>query len=240
MALVVMFLVGMVLLATSALLAPWLQELGNYPVETAGLLLAPRGFGTMAAMLIAGRLTNRMDPRILMGVGTAMLIWTFERMTGWTPAVSEWEIIWNAVIQGFGLGLVFIPLNVVAFATLPQELRTQGTALWSLIRNVGSAIGISIFEALITTNSQIEHSVLAQFASPFNRAFDASAATHAMAAATPHGAAALNQLITQQSQIIAYNDDFWLMMVIAVPVLVLLPFMRRPRSGGGAEHAVME
>ncbi len=241
MALVVMFLVGMVLLATSALLAPWLQDLGNYPVETAGLLMAPRGFGTMAAMLLAGRLTNRMDPRILMGAGTLGLIWTFDQMTGWTPAVSEWEIITNSAIQGFSIGFVFIPLNVVAFATLPQELRTQGTALWSLIRNVGSAIGISIFEALITSNTQIEHSVLAGFASPLNRAFGNSAAARAMSAASPHGAAALDHLVTQQSQIIAYNDDFWLMMVIALPILVLLPFLRRPQAGGGgAGHVAMD
>ncbi|HET6182974.1 MAG TPA: DHA2 family efflux MFS transporter permease subunit [Acetobacteraceae bacterium] len=239
MALVIMFLVGMVLLATSALLAPWLQELGNYPVETAGLLLAPRGFGTMAAMLIAGRLTNRIDARIIMFGGTLMLIATFWRMTGWTPAVSEFEIIWTSILQGFGIGFVFIPLNVVAFATLPGELRTQGTAMWSLIRNVGSAVGISIFEALITTNAQVEHAALSQFISPLNRALGWSDIT-AHALHTPQGIAMLGQMVDQQSQIIAYNDDFWLMMVIAVPILILLPFMRKPRAGGGdSGHAAV-
>jgi DHA2 family multidrug resistance protein len=242
MALVVMFLVGMVLLATSALLAPWLQELGNYPVEQAGLLMAPRGFGTMLAMLIAGRLTNKIDPRILMGFGTLLLIWTFDRMTGWTPAVSQWEIISTSVYQGFALGFVFIPLNVVAFATLAPELRTQGTAMWSLIRNIGSSIGISIFEALITNNAQVEHSVLSRYASPLNRALTSSGTiTHMLAPWTPHGAALLDKMIQQQSQIIAYNDDFWLMMIIAVPILFLLPLMRRPKGGGGGgNHAVME
>jgi DHA2 family multidrug resistance protein len=241
MALVVMFLVGMVLLATSALLAPWLQELGNYPVETAGLLMAPRGFGTMASMMLAGRLTDKMDARILMALGVGLLAWTFWRMTGWTPAVSEFEIVWNSILQGFALGLVFIPLNVVAFATLPAELRTQGTALWSLIRNVGSAIGISIFEALITQNTQIEHSVLAPFSSGLNRVLQMPPGMRQMLSpSTPHGAALFNQMIERQSQIIAYNDDFWLMMAIALPILLLLPFMRRARASGGAGHAVME
>jgi DHA2 family multidrug resistance protein len=244
MALVIMFLVGMVLLATSALLAPWLQELGNYPVETAGILLAPRGFGTMAAMMVAGRLTNKVDSRIIMLVGTLTLMWTFHIMTGWTPGVSEFEIIWASIIQGVGIGLVFIPLNVVAFATLPGELRTQGTAMWSLIRNVGSAVGISIFEALITTNSQIEHAVLSRFISPLNRALGWSPVT-AHALSTPQGLAMLNQSVNQQSQIIAYNNDFWLMMMISVPILVLLPLMRKPQKqgGGGGDHghaAVMD
>ncbi|MGE0225367.1 MAG: DHA2 family efflux MFS transporter permease subunit [Acetobacteraceae bacterium] len=238
MALVVMFLVAMVLLATSALLAPWLQKLGDYPVETAGLLMAPRGLGTMAAMLVAGRLASRMDARWVMAVGTGFLIWSFHRMTGWTPAVSQTQIVMVSVVQGFGLGFVFIPLNVVAFATLPDALRTQGTAVWSLIRNVGSAVGISIFQAMINNSLQAEHAALAPFSSPLNRALP-----QALAPDTAQGAALLGGMIERQAQIIAYNNDFWLMMLIAVPILFLLPLMRRPRSptaghGGGA--AAME
>ncbi|MDQ2804825.1 MAG: DHA2 family efflux MFS transporter permease subunit [Pseudomonadota bacterium] len=242
MALVVMFLLGMVLLASSALMAPWLQELGDYPVEKAGLLMAPRGFGTMAAMMLAGRLTNRIDARLLMGIGVGVMGWSFWRMTGWTPAVSQSEIVWNTVIQGFGLGFVFIPLNVVAFATLDPALRTQGTAIWSLIRNVGSAVGISIFEALITRNTQVEHSVLAPFSSPLNREFQSSPAISSMLSpAAPHGAALFDQMITRQAQIIAYNDDFRLMMLIAAPILLLLPLMRRAARGdAGGGHAVMD
>jgi DHA2 family multidrug resistance protein len=196
----------------------------------------------MAAMLIAGRLTNKIDPRALMFGGTLMMMWTFYAMTGWTPDVSETEIITNSVIQGFGMGFVFIPLNVVAFATLPMELRTQGTAMWSLIRNVGSSVGISIFEALITTNTHVEHSVLSQFASPLNRAMENYPATAHMLGSA-HGLAMLNQMIEQQAQIIAYNDDFWLMMLIAIPILVLLPLMRKPKQQQGGDHghsAVME
>ena len=239
--LLVMFMIGMVLLASSALLAPWLQQLGGYPVETAGLLMAPRGIGTMAAMMIAGRLSNRVDPRKLMAIGVLVLAFSLYRMTGWTPDVSESEMIWNTVLQGAGLGFVFIPLNVVAFATLDPALRTQATSLLSLLRNVGSAIGISVTETLLTQNTQIEHSVLSAFASPLNRALGASPAAQALSPATPHGAALLDQMINRQAQIIAYNNDFWLMMLMALPVLGLLFLMRRPKTGGeGSGHAVMD
>jgi DHA2 family multidrug resistance protein len=238
--LLVMFAVGMVLLAVSALLAPWLQDLGNYPVEMAGLVMAPRGVGTMAAMMVAGRLSNRVDPRVIMAFGILVLTWSLWRMTGWTPAVSETTLILNTIAQGAGIGLVFVPLQVIAFATLPGELRTEGTALLNLLRNVGSAIGISVTGALLTQNTQIEHSVLAGFVTPLNRALSNSAAlSHMLSATTPLGAQALNATITQQSQIIAYNDDYKLMMLTALPMLLLLPLMRRPRGGSATPHAAV-
>jgi MFS transporter, DHA2 family, multidrug resistance protein len=240
--LLVMFLLGMVLLASSALLAPWLQVLGGYPVETAGLLMAPRGVGTMVAMMIAGRLTNHVDPRKLMGLGVVLLASTLWLMTGWTPEVAKFEIIWNSVAQGFGLGFVFIPLNVVAFATLDPVLRTQGTSLLSLLRNIGSAIGISVTQALLTQNTQVMHSVLSVFSSPLHRALQTSPqVAQALSPTTPYGAAVLDGMINNQAQIIAYKDDFWLMMLMSLPLLGLLFLMRRPKPGGGAVgHAAMD
>jgi DHA2 family multidrug resistance protein len=239
--LLVMFAVGMVLLAVSALLAPWLQELANYPVEEAGLVMAPRGIGTMMAMLVAGRLANKVDPRILMAIGILVLTWSLYQMTGWTPAVSQMSMIVNTIIQGAGLGLVFVPLQVIAFATLPSALRTEGTALINLSRNVGSAIGISVTEALLSYNGQTEHSVLSGSVTGLNRAFDASPAVHALLPTTQHGAEVLNAMVNYQSQIIAYGDDFKLMMLTALPMLLLLPLMRRPRNRPAEGHvAVME
>ena len=239
---IIMFVIGMVLLASSALLAPWLQELGNYPVETAGLLLAPRGLGTMLAMVFAGRLSNRVDPRYLIGFGVVLMWWSMWRLSGWTPAVSEGTLIVNTMVQGFGMGFVFVPLSVAAFATLPAHLRYEGTALFSLLRNVGSAIGISIFEAMITNGTEVEHSVLAPFASPLNRALEAApGVAHSLDPATAHGAAALDQMIQFQSQVIAYNNDYWLMGIGALPMLLVLPLMRRPpRAAGSAAHVAMD
>ncbi len=237
--LLVMFAVGMVLLAVSALLAPWLQDLAHYPVETAGLAMAPRGLGTMGAMMIAGRLSNKVDPRVLMGFGIVVLSYSLFRMTGWTPAVSDMTVIVNTMLQGAGLGFVFVPLQVIAFATLEPALRTEGTALLSLLRNVGSAIGISVTSALVTRNTQVEHSVLAGYITPLNRAFEGAGA--ALMPTTPHGAQVLNGMLTHQASIIAYNDDWKLMMLTSLPMLLLLLLMRGPKhgEGGSAEHAVV-
>ncbi|HEY0184644.1 MAG TPA: DHA2 family efflux MFS transporter permease subunit [Rhodopila sp.] len=238
-ALLVMFAVGMVLLAVSALLAPWLQGLGNYPVETAGIVMAPRGVGTMAAMMVAGRLSNKVDPRLLMALGIVLLAWSLYRMTGWTPDVSETTMMVNTMLQGAGLGFVFIPLQVVAFATLDPALRTEGTALLSLVRNVGSAIGISVTGAMVTRNQQVEHSILAGFATPLNRAFDGVAS--ALSPVTAQGAQMLDAVINRQAEIIAYNNDWKLMMLMALPMLPLLLLMRGPKRGAAVatEHAAV-
>src|SRR5262249_357551 len=147
--LIIMFLIGVVLLATAALLAPYLQTFAGYPVATAGLLMAPRGLGMMVAMMIAGRLVNRLDPRLLMIFGTVVLLYSLEEMIGWTPDINGWAFARNGIIQGFGLGFLFIPLQTIAFSTLPPALRTEGTSIMSLSRNIGSAIGISLTSSIL-------------------------------------------------------------------------------------------
>jgi DHA2 family multidrug resistance protein len=226
---VMMFLICMVLLASSALLAPYLQNLANYPVESAGLAMAPRGIGTMAAMMFAGRYSTRIDPRLLMGVGIVMLCWSMWVMTGWTPDVREREVALVIVMQGAGLGLVFVPLQVVAFATLPGPLRTDGASLFSLFRNIGAAIGVSVTSGLLAHNAQVLHAEIGAYANPFNRALQHGAAQHLLDPAHAHGAAVLDQLVNQQAQIIAYMDDYRLMIFTTAPALLLLLLMRRPR-----------
>ncbi len=229
--LVMMFAVGVVLLATSALLAPWLQTLGNYPVATAGLVMAPRGIGTMAAMMISGRLSSRVDPRILMGIGVLMMVWSLYAATGWTPDVSPHVLIMTLIVQGAALGFVFIPLQVVAFATLPTQYRTDGTSLLSLLRNVGSAIGVSVTSAMLAHNVQVLHSELGSYITPFNRALQGGGAvSHFLNPNTSGGAQVLDAIVNNQAQIIAYNDDYKLMMLVTLPTLILLFIMRRPAA----------
>ncbi len=239
----VMFMVGSILVASSALLAPWLQVLANYPIATAGLVMAPRGAGTMAAMMVAGRLSGRTDPRKLMAFGLFLLCASTWRMTGWTPDVSETTVILTTVLQGAGLGFVFIPLQVVAFTTLPAQYRTDGTALLSLFRNVGSAIGLSIDSALLARNEQVLHAEIGSRVTPFNRALQAhGTVSHMIDPTTRHGAVMLDGIINQQSMLIAYIDDFRFMMLSAAPTLVLLFLMRRPTVMAKPDpaHAVME
>src|SRR5438128_6113371 len=134
--------------------------------------------GTMLAMMICGRLINRVDPRLLLVVGfllTAAVLW---EMTGFTPNVSQWTLIRTGILQGMGLGFMFVPLSTITFATLPGNLRTQGTALYSLIRNIGSSIGISLVIFLLTRNTQLVHAELAGHVTPFNDALAAVPPSH--------------------------------------------------------------
>ncbi len=238
-----MFVVGVILFSTSALLAPYLQTLGGYPVFDAGLVLAPRGVGTMAAMLVAGRLADRLDPRLLMLFGVSVIAWTLWDMTAWTPDLNTHHLMFTTAMQGFGLGFVFIPLQVIAFATLAPELRTDGTGLTSLMRNIGSAIGISITVAVLEHDTQVLHAEIAGLVSPLNRMLQWSGVAQFWNPATPTGAALLNAEVTRQAQIMAYANDFHLLLLLCIPTALLVLMMRRPagpRAAPDPAHAAMD
>ena len=224
--LMMIFAIGMLLLATSALMAPYLQVLGGRSVVQTGLLLAPRGAGTMAGVLLSGRLSNRVDPRLLMFVGILLIAESLREMIGWTPDIDAWSLTWNAILQGFGLGLVFTPLQVVAFSTLAAEMRTDGTALFSLLRNVGLAIGVSVTSVVLTQSTQIMHAEIAANVTSFNRNLQSGVAYLWWSTASPQGIAALNAEVTRQAAIIAYVNDFKLLFIVSLLMLPLLLLMR--------------
>jgi MFS transporter, DHA2 family, multidrug resistance protein len=225
-----MFAAGTILVSSSSLMAPWLQNLANYPVDTAGLIMAPRGIGTMVAMIAAGRVATRVDPRVAMGFGILCVVWSVWEMTSWTPDVNEWRLAFTIVVQGFGLGFLFIPLQMLAFATLPVMLRTDGAGLFSLARNIGAAIGVSVTSAMLARNSQELHAEIGAYVNPFNRALQTGAVHQQMNPVTHHGAMMLDRIINQQAQIIAYVDDYKMMIFTTLPALLLLFLMRRPRA----------
>jgi MFS transporter, DHA2 family, multidrug resistance protein len=234
----IMFAIGMILLSSMALLPPYLQNLGGYSITTTGLLMAPRGAGTMLAMLMAGRLSSRVDPRLLMFGGILMICYSMWRMIGWTPDVDEWSLGLATFTQGVGLGFVFIPLQVVAFATLAPDLRGDGTALFSLIRNVGSALGISISSFLLAQGTQIMHARIAEAVTPFNRNLQTGGAFLLWNSAAAPGKAALNAEVTRQASIIAYANDFKFMLFVCMASALLLLLLRRPPASKVAAEQV--
>ncbi|MGC2123791.1 MAG: DHA2 family efflux MFS transporter permease subunit, partial [Xanthobacteraceae bacterium] len=125
-------IVGLTYYASLALQPPYLQELMNYPVVTAGMVMGPRGVGTMASMLVVGRLVGRVDTRLLLGLGLSLTAWSFFAMTGWTPDVSEGAIISVGVVQGVGLGFLFVPLSAATLSTLSAAQRTEGAGFYNL------------------------------------------------------------------------------------------------------------
>ena len=153
-------------------MTPYLQTLMGYPVMTAGLVMGPRGMGTMLCMFLVGRLIGRVDTRWLLTLGLGLTAWAMWAMTGWTPDVSQWTIVSVGFVQGMGLGFLFVPLTTMAFSTLPAAMRGEGTGLYNLSRNIGSSVGISVVSALVTENTQINHAAIAAYVTPFNHAFN--------------------------------------------------------------------
>ncbi len=225
---VMVFCVSSVMLSTSALLAPYLQNLAGYPVYTAGWAMAPRGLGTIMSMYLASRLGMRVDQRKIMACGLLVLGWALWDMSNWTPDVTQEQMMLTLVLQGFSIGLVFNPMSVMAYTTLSPQMRGEGTAMQSLARNIGSAIGISVTSFTLTRGVQATHAEIAAGITPFNRVLQmGDQVSHMLNPETRHGAALLDSMINQQAQIIAYNNDFRLMTLTIVPPMLLLLLMRR-------------
>jgi MFS transporter, DHA2 family, multidrug resistance protein len=210
----------------------------NYPIVTAGLVLGPRGVGTMAAMMVVGKLIGRVDTRILLGVGLGLTAWSFYAMTGWTPDVSQITIVVVGVVQGIGLGFLFVPLSTVTLSTLLPELRAEGAGLYSLSRNIGSSIGISVVNSLLTQNTQINHADIAQHVTAVNRIFADPNIARFWNPFTAAGRAALDTMITQQARIIAYIDDYKLLMIATLLVIPLLIVFKRATTSDGTGHTL--
>jgi DHA2 family multidrug resistance protein len=233
------FLVGVVLFATLALLPPLLQNQMNYPVVLTGMVTAPRGIGTLLGMMLVGRLVTRFDARLIMACGLLLTAYSLWQMTQFSLLMSTWPVIISGVAQGLGVGLVYVPLSTVAFTTLPSTLRNEGTAFFNLLRNVGSSIGISVVEFLLTQNTQRLHASLAEHITPYNMAGNPAAAAAHVSVATTKGLEALNGVITDQATMIAYIDDFRLMMVLTIVTIPFLFIIRKVRPAAGS-HAVLE
>jgi MFS transporter, DHA2 family, multidrug resistance protein len=226
---VLMFFVGGILSGTLALLPTMLQSLMNYPVFTTGLVTAPRGVGTMVAMFLVGRMINRVDNRLIILVGFLLTVVSLWQMTGFSLQMGMGPVIVSGLLQGFGLGFTFVPLNTLALSNLPRHILTQGTAMRSLMRNLGGSIGISILEALLVQNTQIVHSRLIENLRPDNPLAQAPMLPSPFSLTDPSGIAALNAEVTRQAAMVAYINDYALMMMIVLLLIPLLLLVRRAR-----------
>jgi MFS transporter, DHA2 family, multidrug resistance protein len=245
-AVVFMFIVGIILLATLALVTPYIQNLMGYPVLASGTLLGARGVGTFFAMMLVGRLLAKINARILIFIGLVLATGSLYAMVGWSPETSAQTVAINSIVQGFGLGFIFVPLNTVAFATLPGDLRTDGAAFWTLIRNLGSSIGVSVVISELTTKIIVFHSQLIENITPFNAALQMPWIAGPLSIASQTGRAALDGVVTQQAAIMAYSNDFLLMTFVSLAAFPLLLLIRRaqPAPAGAkkaeAPHAAMD
>jgi len=235
---ILMFFVGIILNGTMVLLPTMMQALMNYPVVTAGFVMAPRGIGTLISMVLVARIIGKVDTRLIILTGLSLTAISLWQMTGFSLAMNMNLLLVSGILQGFGLGFVFTPLSVIAFSTLSRQHLTQGTAIFSLMRNVGGSVGVSIVEALFVRNSQIIHSRLAEHIRPDNPVAQSLGAPYSLTEV--HGIAALNAEVTRQAQMIAYIDDFHFMVLVILASLPFLLLLRRPNRAAKGPAVALE
>jgi MFS transporter, DHA2 family, multidrug resistance protein len=242
---VFMAVMGLVLFSTMALSSPYLQNVIGYPIITAGLLLASRGCGTFVAMMLVGRLMRFIEARTLIISGLALTCLSLFYMTGWTDQTGVPEIVTLSIVQGFGFGLVFVPLSTVAFLTLPNHLRTDGTSMLTLLRNVASSIGISLVIAQLTEGGRRVYAVLNEHVTPFNHAMQMPNVRGMIDMTTDAGRALADVMVGLQAQIIAFSLDYQMVMVFTlctIPLAIMIGSTKAAlrKQSAAPEHAVIE
>ena len=226
--LIFIFTIGIILLATMALLPPFMQSLMGFPIIDVGLLLAPRGVGTMIAMITVGKLSGKVDARYKILLGLLLTSLSLWEMTQFTTDITGWDIVRTGVIQGLGLGFIFVPLSTITFSTLAAHYRNEGTALFSLMRNIGSSIGISMVITILAQRTQANHAAFADYINPFNLALQRATEAGVYDLSSTQGLVAINAEVTRQAALLAYLQDFRLMMFITLAAIPLIAFLRSP------------
>jgi MFS transporter, DHA2 family, multidrug resistance protein len=226
-AIALMFIIGLSILSPAVLLPSFLQSLQGYTPTQAGTLQAVRGASSIVAVMVAGRLVGRVDPRYLVGAGVlfaATSLWLFGGFSLDTPRS---QVILTGIVQGFGTPLVFVPLSVIAYSTLRAAQRAEAGAILTLVRNVGSTIGISAAVAILARSTQVNTSYLGEHFSVYD--VQRWQATGVIPGANP-GTAQLLGEIERQAAAIAYANDFHLMALATIIVLPLVWLLTPPRG----------
>ena len=241
---VFMVVIGVVLFGTMALITPFMQYALGFPIQTAGFLLGSRGVGTLLTMMVAPRLMRLLETRYLILLGLLITGGTLYYMTGFSLDTTQYTIVVTSVIQGVGLGLLFVPITTAAFLTLPGDLRNSGTSILTLVRNIGSSIGISMVIANLTDKTIEMHARIVEGVTPFNDALQMQDVTANLNVNSDLGRAILDQIVTQQAAMIAYLNDFKLLMILTLATIPLVLIIRVAKQAPGtkltqaAAHAI--
>ena len=227
-------LIGLLLVGTTALLPTMLQNLFGYPVIETGMLQMPRGIGMMMAMMGAGQIIGRVDPRYIIATGLMLSAVSMWLMTQFAPVMGASPFMVSGFLQGAGLGLIFVPLNTLAFATLPADLRTDAAGFYMLLRNLGGSVGISLTVGVLARQSQVSHADIASNLSTAALPWADGAIGKAMG--NDAIIAMLDATVNKQAAMIAYLDVFTMMFWITVAMMPLLMLLRSPKKAGPVMH----
>ncbi len=240
------FFIGIILFSSLALLPPFMETLLGYSVVTTGLVSVPRGLGSFVAMFAVGQLVGRVDVRLILLSGLTFTALSALQMCHFTLIMTSTPIMVSGVLSGLGTGLIFVPLSTLAFATIAPEKRTEAAGLFTLARNIGSSAGISIMTALLARNTDIAHAQLVEHIRPDNPMAHPPFVSALLNFASQRGLALFDGLATQQAAMIAYLDDFKLMLWISILSIPMLLLMRPPKRAKGPKaeaadtHAAFE
>jgi len=232
-----MVIIGVSTMAPMALLPSMLQQLFGYSVVQTGEMMAPRGVGVLFTMWLAGQLLGKVDTRAVIAVGLVLFAGSLRMMAGWSLEMDYWPVITSGFLQGLGMGLVFMPLNSLAFATLDASYRTDGSSLLNLMRSIGQSAGISMVTVLLSRNIQISHADLAQHVTAgalpgvnLTQIFQFGIVSDAVFEM-------VDGMINTQAAMIAYIDDFYLMTWLTVGVLPLVLLLQKPKGKVEVVHS---
>ncbi len=230
------FMLFLYMYAIMALIPPFVQNLLDYPVIVAGLVLMPRGVGTLISFVFVGRFGNRTGYRVNMVTGLVIMAFSMYEMCHFNTQIDTWIITWTSFVQGIGIGLVMGPLFAAAFSTLPSAQRTEGTGVFNLIRNIGGSMGISIAFTILARSTQISHQALGVHINPYNQAMQLSPMASRLNLHNTHDLTMINGLVTKQAAMIGYNNDFKLMMIVSLLAIPLVFLLRPPKFNNTQPH----
>jgi DHA2 family multidrug resistance protein len=236
---IAIFLISLGMNSSMLLVALYTQKILGYDALTSGLTLAPGGVGTMMALMISGRLVSRTDQRVMLAFGCLLQAVALGMMTNMTANMDFWSLAWPRFVQGFAMGFIFVPLQALALATIRTERLANATAAYNVVRNIGGSTGVALATTLLARRSQQHQSILTSHIHSWNPAVAERLqdwTEHFVAqgadtfTASRRAMAMIYRETLMQAQVLSYADEFWLLLVTSVGILVLIPFMRRVRA----------
>ena len=223
--LIFMFLLGVLVLSMNVIMPLFLQNARGYPILTAALVMMPRGLGSLFGLVLAGKLTDRMDPRLQIAIGFASTAYSAYLFSTFTIDVGIWPFIFASFFNGIGIGMIFVPLTAVSFWTLPTHLRTEASTYASLFRNYGSGIGVSIVISVLSRTRQTSYAYMTERTNPYNEVMHEPWLPAQWDIYTREGLRLLDAEISRQALAIGFLNDFQLIMIgalISIPLVAML------------------